>query len=349
MKYLLSLLAGMLLLAEVSFANNYAYIYIEGDKQTPFYVKMEGQMVPRLGKNYCIISNLDAGVTNIEVLFQQNKYPAQKFAVKVPAGGNRGFLLQKVNDRQFALYDIQQGTHLLAGNKPEDDQLLSAAAISSLAASKETATPGTSEESIPEFVAERKPKKTKVEKEPKVAVEPVKKEESRFIEDIELNNGAGTKASSEIPAYKPRPIAKKKTKKQNEERTLAASTNNDDDIPEPPKKEEVAVKETEPSSTAANDCKDNITTEDFEDFAMKILDKTEDDEKIKVLKKGKGKKCFTTEQVRIIANNLETQSGRYDVVNLLYAQTSDKENYSKLESLFKTNYLKGKFKEILNQ
>src|SRR5689334_14604448 len=118
MKYIWSLLAGLVLSAQVAKAGNYAYVYIEGDKQTPFYVKLEGQMLPRLGKNYCLIPNLAAGVTNIEILFQQNAYPAQKFAINIPDGGNRGFVLQKVNDRQFALYDLTQGNYIVSGNKP---------------------------------------------------------------------------------------------------------------------------------------------------------------------------------------------------------------------------------------
>src|SRR5690348_10598532 len=105
-------------------AKDYAYLYIEGDKQTPFYVKLEGQMMPRLGKNYCILPNLDAGVTNIEILFQQNLFPPQKFTVKIPEGGSRGFLLKKVNEKQFALYDIQQGFFLVSGNTINDDRLM---------------------------------------------------------------------------------------------------------------------------------------------------------------------------------------------------------------------------------
>ncbi len=122
MKYLFGLLL-VLLTAPFVRGNSYSYVYIEGDKLTPFYVKMEGQMLPRMAQNYCIIPNLDAGVTNIEILFQQNTYPAQKFAINIPEAGRRGFVLQKVNDRQFALYDLQQGNYIVSGNKPEDDKL----------------------------------------------------------------------------------------------------------------------------------------------------------------------------------------------------------------------------------
>ena len=71
-------------------AQPYTYVYIQGDKQTPFYEKQEGEMLPRFGKNYFIISELNPGVMNIELLFQQNLYPPQKFAINVPENGFRG-------------------------------------------------------------------------------------------------------------------------------------------------------------------------------------------------------------------------------------------------------------------
>src|ERR1039457_5924954 len=76
-------------------AHDYSYVYIQGDKVTPFYVKMEGVMMPRYGKNYCILSELMPGPIHIEILFQQNIFPHQKFTIQVPENGYRGFLLNK--------------------------------------------------------------------------------------------------------------------------------------------------------------------------------------------------------------------------------------------------------------
>jgi hypothetical protein len=353
MKYIATLLASIFLLAQVSFAKSYSYIYIEGDKQTPFYVKLEGQMLPRLGKNYCIIPNLDAGITNIEILFQQNKYPTQKFVVKVPAEGSRGFVLQKVNDQQFALYDMQQGIYLVSGNTAEDDQV---PAPGQIAETPVNNTPQTAQnaaidqsEELPAFAAEKNTKKKKAvkpvqEETPKETV----KENDRFITDIELNADGSRKISGAEPIPEfggEKPVTKKKSnkksKKENtEEGSLAAI--NDEII------EETGNVKSADQGLPNSDCKSPMSSEDFENFALKILDKTDDDARLKALNKNKGKLCFTTEQVRIIANNLDTQSGRYEVTRILYSQTSDQDNYSRLESLFKTNYLKGKFREIIN-
>ncbi|MCW3123534.1 MAG: hypothetical protein JWQ38_3026 [Flavipsychrobacter sp.] len=92
-------------------AQPFSYIYIQGDKQTPFYVKMEGKMQPRYGKNYSILSELNPGPVHIEILFQQRIFPSQKFTIEVPENGYRGFLLNRQGD-SFALYDLQKKEYL---------------------------------------------------------------------------------------------------------------------------------------------------------------------------------------------------------------------------------------------
>ena len=116
-KYILLLL---LLQINTAMAAKFSYVYIQGDKETPFYVKLDDEMLPRYGKNYCIIPELAPGIIHIQILFQQNIYPAQNYTIVVPEGGNRGFLLTKKNDN-YSLFDIQQQFYLLPGNNAEDD------------------------------------------------------------------------------------------------------------------------------------------------------------------------------------------------------------------------------------
>ena len=105
-----TLLCSLLFFIQAA-AQSFSYVYIQGDKETPFYVKLEGKMMPRYGKNYCILSELSGGTIHIEVLFQQHAYPPQKFTIKVPENGYRGFLLNKQGD-SFALYDLQQKKYM---------------------------------------------------------------------------------------------------------------------------------------------------------------------------------------------------------------------------------------------
>lgn len=92
-------------------AQPFSYIYIQGDKEIPFYVKMEGEMMPRYGKNYYILAELTPGKKNIEILFQQRAYPSRKFTIDVPENGYRGFLIDR-HDSVVALYDLQHKNYI---------------------------------------------------------------------------------------------------------------------------------------------------------------------------------------------------------------------------------------------
>jgi hypothetical protein len=95
----------VLLLITQASAQPFSYVYIQGDKNTPFYVKLEGQMMPRYGKNYCILSELSPGLIHIEILFQQHAFHPKKFTIRVPENGYRGLMLCK-QDTTFVFYDL---------------------------------------------------------------------------------------------------------------------------------------------------------------------------------------------------------------------------------------------------
>src|SRR5690606_20482164 len=116
-RYLLIL--SLAFIAVKADAQKWSYVYIQGDKQIPFYVKLEDQMLPRYSKNYYIIPELGPGPINIQILFQQNEYPPLNFKILVPDAGFRGFLLTR-QDGNFALYDIHQRFYLLPGENGED-------------------------------------------------------------------------------------------------------------------------------------------------------------------------------------------------------------------------------------
>src|SRR4051812_5036348 len=128
MKYFFAAIAFLVFGLPAIAKESLSFLYIQGDKQTPFYVKLEEAMQPRFGKNYCIIPQLATGPAHIEILFQQNAFPPQQFTVLIPEGGSRGFLLVK-KDEGFALYDLQQGFYLSAGNAEADDHLPATNAI----------------------------------------------------------------------------------------------------------------------------------------------------------------------------------------------------------------------------
>lgn len=96
-------ICAMALLPAVK-AGAQAYVYIQSDKHTPFYLKVNGVMQQRYSKYYCIAPRLQPGKTDVEILFQQNAWPAQQFTIDVPASGKCGFILSRDGDN-FYLYD----------------------------------------------------------------------------------------------------------------------------------------------------------------------------------------------------------------------------------------------------
>lgn len=81
-------------------------IYLQGDNNIPFYVKLNGTMQPRYGKNHSIVSGIPAGTHDIEILFQQNKQSSLHFTVQVHEDSPLTYLLygQSGNYSLFDLY-----------------------------------------------------------------------------------------------------------------------------------------------------------------------------------------------------------------------------------------------------
>src|SRR5690606_17566522 len=288
--------------------------------ETPFYVKVEGKMHPRLGKNHFIIANLDEGYTKFEILFQQNKYPPQEFLLEVPASGSRGFRLHKINDRQFALYDLQQARYIVSGNTEADD---SAPAVADLASGIKAppvvdTTGDTVGEELPDFIKQDGSEEAQAEKTDRANESG---ETNRFVPGLTLYND-GT--YSRIPDFEPAPssVAKGKKRKQRKPENFEELPAWD---PEAPEVQQSGDEESEEAamSTSASDCStpmDNLT---FESFALKILEKNSDSDWLKLLKRQKARHCFSTEQIRILVKNLNMQSIRFDAVQMLYPHTSD--------------------------
>jgi len=156
-------------------AQDFSYIYIQGDKKTPIYVKVEGNMAPRYGKNYAIIPQLAPGPTHITVLFQQNKFPPQNFTIMVPENSSRSFLLTQ-QESNFSLYDIDQRFFLRAGNTLDEDNPAGAPAALASKVPAVAATPTSATLQAPEAATP-------------VITKPVPKKSSEpeFLDNVSLN------------------------------------------------------------------------------------------------------------------------------------------------------------------
>lgn len=319
-------LSVLALLSTGWYAAAQSALYFQGDKQTGIYVKVEGKMMERLSRNFVIVPGLEAGIARFEVLFEQNAYPAQHYQIQIPEDGIRGFILTKVDDKNFALFDIQSNGYI-ANNNEKDEAFLNFTPreepVFAVAGKKKeeevrTEEPQSEEQAYRSHKAAEEEEKT-----------------NRFIQDIDLND---SRSSSQ-------------EKKRREDRTILVEdklfrTKDDGNVKDgksDPKEEE----RKEEAVTYSSNCDAAMNPAQFESYAQSFNSSGDDERKLKYFKKTYQQKCLNTEQIGFIASLLDGQSARYELVQLAYPKTVDPDNYSILEKLFATDFLKKKFRSLI--
>lgn len=310
-------------------AQPFSYVYIQGDKETPFYVKLEDQMQPRYGKNYCIISQLATGVINVQILFQQNVYPPQKFTILVPDNGYRGFMLVKKSGA-FALYDLLQNFYLPAGNSADDDHAPGINPANVSAANNYVATTKPAEDNAPAntvstngdnnttiSVSVEQPAQTQDQAQADNAVatatKPNTPDQPKFIDNIELDNERTVQPANTYQST-------------NEDLANDRSAN------------------IRPS-LINSDCPNPMSGEEFQALYKRAKEKS-DKTRLKYLL-DKTDQCFTTLQVRILTKTLINDPERYAFLKQVYSRVTDQANYKSLESLLSTQEWKSYFRLIM--
>lgn len=280
-------------------------------------------MMPRYGKNYSIIPQLVPGPINIQILFQQNIYPPQKFTVVVPENGFRGFLLMQKNG-VFSLYDVHQQFYLQPGNKAEDDRI--APHINS---DTYVYKGGSTLENTEPTSVVPKPRQQKPE-----SISP------KFLPNIELSNERYVQPAS------PQPVVTEKV----EDNSTYTEPVIDTDKPGPvsePLEEPVIVPANNNTFVANSDCPDAVNEGAFEDLYNKVQSRSEK-VKLKFLLT-KVTECYSTSQARLLAETLDNDPERYTFLKKVYPRITDQYNFSQLENLLSTQEWKGYFKLILSK
>lgn len=320
--FLLFLLTGN---AYQSTAQDFSYVYIQGDKKIPIYTKVEGVMMPRYGKNYALLSRLAPGPLNVEILFQQNEYPPLSFTILVPENGKRAFVLNKKGDA-FSLYDVEQNFYLSPGNSAADDHLPTVLNNASLNVVTLNSKVSAFQEEIIAEPAKAEPdrKKEKIKKEipdeqrenAEVPVPPVKETvavdpaKPKFIEDITFNNDAGKTNTGSIT-----------TAGNNTENTVPAVTN--------------------------SDCSGNINALSFQKLQNVIDARKTEDEQLGQLLDATRQNCFSTDQAAILVKKLTSDTAKYSALRSLYPKITDQANFSSLEALISSEDWKESFRTLL--
>jgi hypothetical protein len=303
-------------------AQHFSYVYIQGDKETPFYVKYEDEMLPRFGKNYYIISELAPGPLNLQILFQQNAYPAQKFTVNVPENGFRGFLLTNKKG-YFSLYDIHRQFYIPAGNKAVDDNYM-------------TYTAGTPTVPVDDIT-------------------PALKETEKWVIDkpatpVKAPKPTVAKEPKSISVKSPKTVLKKPATKL--PKTVGTPG-------EPVFIDNVELKSERSGNTVPaggvvknklaivnSDCPTAISNDSFDEIYKKAVTRSSTG-KLKFLLEKIENNCYTSNQVRQLAQVLSGDSERLTYLKRAYPRVTDQSAFQRLENLLTTEEWKGYFRSML--
>ena len=310
-RFLSFFLLSLLGFARVN-AQQLAYIYIQGDKQTPFYVKLEGAMQERYGKNYCILSQMAPGPAHLEILFQQNVFPAQSFTIQVPEGGSRGFMLVQ-KDGAFSLYDLQQNFYLPAGNKEEDDHLPQKAVVPIVVARRPVAEEEVSKAGILKKEKRTPPVKKKAVVRKEKVVPAKNSGDPQFIGNIELHNGGNNAGAAPVlsndSGFAP-PV------------TLAPTFRN-------------------------SDCPQAVDSATFDHLYKQMIAKSTDEERIDFLN-GQMDKCYLTFHARTLGSMLTEDAARFTFLKKVYPRITDQQQFPLLDDLLRSEVWKAQFTQLVH-
>lgn len=319
-------------------AQSYSYLFIQGDKKTPFYVKKEGEMMPRYGKNYSIVSRLKGGELRIQLLFQQNEFPPEDFIILIPENGSRSFLLTQKED-EFLLFDLQQKFYLSPGNTAADDRLPNAFRETVAGSAKmpetqpaiqqEPVVGNTAKKAVEKRVEIEQPAKQEIEQEPK-------EKKSIFI-----SNGTPTSASEKIN-NEPRFLDNIELNKVTPDNSLPVK--NDTET-----KPTNSNWDTETQPLLRNsDCPVAMEENEFSRFYSSFTSTADEEERLAILIKEIPSNCFFTWQARTLANALSGDAARFSLLKNIYPRISDQIQFHLLDDLLTTDVWKEAFQQLIS-
>jgi hypothetical protein len=126
----------LVLVANLLFAQQGRFVFIQEMGRRPFYVRMEDNSFSSSQGGHLILSSLKDSTYNMYIGFPRAQYPEQLFSIKVE-GKDRGFELKNM-DGQWQLYDMMTMQYLkpartedrtMHGQKREDAYTLLMAGV----------------------------------------------------------------------------------------------------------------------------------------------------------------------------------------------------------------------------
>jgi hypothetical protein len=322
-------------------AQDFSYVYIQGDKKTPIYTKVEGVMMPRYGKNYALLARLAPGPMNVEILFQQNEYPPIQFNILVPENGKRAFVLQKKGEA-FSLYDVEQNFYLNTNNDITEDHIPTTLNNADIAIKNPI-------ESNLEVTVEAAKEEIKIDTTtPNISSnEPVNVDvpfTSKVTDSVSISKKTETAIVTEVPATdssKPKFISNIIFDNSTTSSTDAPTNNT------PLTETAAEAKESTTPTIVNSDCNSPIPPSNFARLYNSINTKRTENEQLGLILESTKQYCFSTQQCQRMIEKLESDIAKFTAIKSLYPKTTDQSNFVQLEELLTNTEWKEYFRELV--
>lgn len=100
-RWFILLLLPMALSAQQKF-----FLYIQGENQQPFYIKMEGVIFSSSASGFIILPRLGSGSVDLIIGFPKSQWPEQSFSIEMKST-DRGLILKNNQNKGWELHDLQ--------------------------------------------------------------------------------------------------------------------------------------------------------------------------------------------------------------------------------------------------
>ncbi|MEO6832853.1 MAG: DUF4476 domain-containing protein, partial [Chitinophagaceae bacterium] len=264
------------------------------------------------------------GPAHIEILFQQNAFPPQKFTILMPQSGSRGFLLTHQADT-WMLYDLQQGFYLPAGNTEAEDRM----------PSDNTIAQNTTPQKINTISIDNSPAAANIARENpyiKADVERQKAEEKAAEKPIE------TPAETPVDDDQPHFIKGLELPNHSKENTNGTIT---------PESTPGAMSGHN-SGIVNTDCPNPLSNEDFSKVFSEMSSQSSDEDRLDFMSK-KLNYCYQSWQARTLVGRLEGDAARFELLKKIYPRITDQSAFPLLDDLLTAPIWKAEFDKLIHR
>jgi hypothetical protein len=304
-------LCFLLFIATNIFAQNESYIFLETIKGIPCKIKLNGAEQTNLGKNYMIMPLVTTGENTVVVDFAGNLFPSQVFVIDAKAASSYGYKLAKAGEDKFYLIDLVNTGKIIETNSNVNIGL-------------------STDNNVINFTK------------PIISIPIVTIDKNKTVlDELPIN---------EMPEKAKKTVKKKKKKSKTIDSSMAKQINELSSEIKP----NVDELKTNNATLVTNDslskplprCAKVSSDKEITFFIDKLKQKSDDESKLILVKKKIFTGCITSTQLGQIAENFETQYGRFSTVKFLFPELADPDNKGILESLFRYDSYKSKLKKL---